>query len=170
MWRKAWRKDRVDFKACSVRTIFKKELNFPNHLSLLQWKFIHSSLHLELIICLATHGEKLSWSWTALNVYKREKILAMIFLLSCQEHTKAFKNVIAQLSTYPRRLFSTVRKEYTVPHSSYLTLFNHRRSKTPEKKWWVPTEHYSNFSITEKPKESQKVERQHPFCAYSGSN
>lgn len=53
-----------------------------------------------------------------------KKILAMTFLLSCEEYPRAFKSVIAQLSTYPLRLLSAVRKEYAISHLSYLTLYH----------------------------------------------
>lgn len=106
------------------RSICKRELQFPIFPYCAGDSFILQST-LKLITCSAICGKSLSWSWTALNVHTRKKILAMTFLLNCQEHTRAFKNVIGQLSTYPSRLFSAVRKEGAVSHSSFLTLFNH---------------------------------------------
>lgn len=65
------------------------------------------------------HGERLSWSKClyALNMCKRKKNISYNFLLSCQEYTGAFHNVIDQLPAYPERLFSAVRKESTALHS-----------------------------------------------------
>lgn len=116
-------RDGVDFKGCSVVTIFKKELNFPNHLFFLCWKFIHSSVYTGIDHLLSNR-----WKEAALVLkspfYKRKTILTMTFLLSCQGHPRAFKHVIARLSAYPLRLFSAVRKEYAVSLSSYLTLYH----------------------------------------------
>lgn len=60
-----------------------------------------------------------------MSIRGKKKNISCDLLVKLPSRHRAFKNVIAQVSTYPLRFFSEGRMEYIVSHSSNLTLLNH---------------------------------------------